>query len=327
MSKVISRSSDVFSMNTEHLYWGNKRLIGLTQKALLDFLNERVSGEIKAADPFSFEIPKPVQIQCLGALRLNSKNMTGIIPIGSEKGDVLAKLGDSLKPEFKNNAEANKKPIEEQLLGALTPALLPELAANQLNVDPKNIIQTSGALLGKWSCVSVNRYIRFAYATSTAELKFDLPVFDQKYREKFIAEHYGFSENVRIMLVDDSATTRMLSRHYLSAAGYLNVDECDDGRAALQKLKSSRPVFDLVVADWHMPAMTGIELLKSVRSMPEFKYLPFILATGERNKDEVSTAVKSGVSGYIVKPFSADALYAAMKRAHAALAALGLKAA
>jgi len=112
--------------------------------------------------------------------------------------------------------------------------------------------------------------------------------------------------NMRFLVVDDFATMRRIVRNLLKELGFVNVDEAEDGNAALQKLRASK--FDFVVTDWNMPNMTGLELLKTVRADPQFKHLPFLMVTAEAEKENIIEAVKSGVSNYIVKPFNAETL-------------------
>lgn len=203
--------------------------------------------------------------------------------------------------------------------------LTPEFQANQIVLDSKCTYNLPLKALGTWTTVSTQRSLRLPFHWPKGELILEIPFFDAAYHAKKIVENFGFSQDARILVVDDSATTRKLSRHYLACAGFQNVEECEDGGAALQKVTNSPPPFDLVIADWHMPVMTGIEMLKKIRASKDFKALPVILVTGERNAAEVGNAVKEGVSGYVVKPFDSDALYKAMKKAHAVGAAIAAK--
>jgi two-component system chemotaxis response regulator CheY len=79
------------------------------------------------------------------------------------------------------------------------------------------------------------------------------------------------------------------------------IEEAVDGRMAADKLKNTK--FDLIISDWHMPNMTGIELLKVIRSVPGLKTIPFLMATAEGQKENILEAVQGGVNNYIVKPF------------------------
>lgn len=113
-------------------------------------------------------------------------------------------------------------------------------------------------------------------------------------------------KHIKIMVVDDFATMRKVIRNLLKQVGYENIVEAEDGVIALRTLKSSK--IDLVISDWNMPNMTGLELLKAVRSDEDLKSTPFLMVTAEALQDNVITAVKAGVSNYIVKPFTADVL-------------------
>jgi two-component system chemotaxis response regulator CheY len=92
----------------------------------------------------------------------------------------------------------------------------------------------------------------------------------------------------------------------LKQSGYENITEAEDGVAAMNVLKSTK--IDFVISDWNMPNMTGIELLRAVRSDNELCAMPFLMVTAESLKDNVVEAVKAGVSNYIVKPFTAEVL-------------------
>jgi len=110
----------------------------------------------------------------------------------------------------------------------------------------------------------------------------------------------------KFLVVDDFATMRKIVRNLLRQLGYQHIDEAEDGVVALRKLKSTK--YDMIICDWNMPNMTGIELLKEVRSDDALKPIPFLMVTAEANKENVIEAVKAGVSNYIVKPFTADTL-------------------
>ena len=114
------------------------------------------------------------------------------------------------------------------------------------------------------------------------------------------------NKKIKILVVDDFATMRKVIRNLLKQSGYENVTEAEDGVAAMNMLKSTK--IDFVISDWNMPNMTGIELLKAVRSDNELGAMPFLMVTAESLKDNVVEAVKAGVSNYIVKPFTAEVL-------------------
>jgi two-component system chemotaxis response regulator CheY len=114
-------------------------------------------------------------------------------------------------------------------------------------------------------------------------------------------------KNLKILVVDDFSTMRRIVRNLLKELGYTNVDEAEDGVAALQKLKGGGN-FQFVVTDWNMPNMTGIELLKAIRADAGLKHLPVLMITAEAKKENIIAAAQSGASGYIVKPFTAGTL-------------------
>jgi two-component system chemotaxis response regulator CheY len=112
--------------------------------------------------------------------------------------------------------------------------------------------------------------------------------------------------NLKFLVVDDFSTMRRIVRNLLKELGFGNVDEAEDGVAALSKLRSSH--FDFVVSDWNMPNMTGIDLLKEIRTDTNLKHLPVLMVTAEAKKENIVAAAQAGASGYIVKPFTAATL-------------------
>lgn len=114
------------------------------------------------------------------------------------------------------------------------------------------------------------------------------------------------STPLKILVVDDFATMRRIMKNILKQLGYTNITEADDGTTALEELK--RGSFDLIISDWNMPKMTGLDLLKMVRSDPVYKNIPFLMVTAEAQKQNVIEAVQAGVSNYVVKPFTAEAI-------------------
>jgi len=112
--------------------------------------------------------------------------------------------------------------------------------------------------------------------------------------------------NMPILIVDDYKTMLRIIRNLLKQLGFDNVDEATDGGAALQKLREKQ--FGLVISDWNMEPMTGLQLLKEVRSDTKLKDTPFIMITAESKTENVIAAKEAGVSNYIVKPFNAATL-------------------
>lgn len=112
--------------------------------------------------------------------------------------------------------------------------------------------------------------------------------------------------NMKILVVDDFATMRRIVKNILTQLGFKNIIEADDGTTALNMLKGEK--VDLIVSDWNMPKMTGLDLLKAVRADPNMADTPFIMVTAEAQQDNIILAVKAKVSQYIVKPFTAEVL-------------------
>ena len=117
---------------------------------------------------------------------------------------------------------------------------------------------------------------------------------------------------LKFLVVDDFATMRRIVRNLLKELGFTNVDEAEDGVAALSKLGGGR--FDFVVTDWNMPNMDGLTLLQTVRSDPALKQLPVLMITAEAKKENIIAAAQAGASGYIVKPFTAATLQEKMEK-------------
>jgi len=112
--------------------------------------------------------------------------------------------------------------------------------------------------------------------------------------------------NMKVLIVDDFAGMRKIVGNILKHIGFKNIIEADDGKSALKVLKKGK--VDLILSDWNMPEMPGIDLLKAVRSDGELKDIPFVMVTAEAHKDNIVEAVKAGVSGYVVKPFTAETI-------------------
>ncbi len=113
-------------------------------------------------------------------------------------------------------------------------------------------------------------------------------------------------KNMTILIVDDYKTMLRILRNLLRQLDFHNIEEATDGSMALQKLRQQK--FDFVISDWNMEPMTGIQLLREVRSDDSLKHLPFIMITAESKSENVIAAKQAGVSNYIVKPFNAETL-------------------
>ncbi len=118
--------------------------------------------------------------------------------------------------------------------------------------------------------------------------------------------------NMKILIVDDFATMRKILKKQLKQFGYSNIHEADDGVTALAKLKKER--FGLIIADWNMPEMGGLDLLKNARADENHKNTPFLMVTAEAGKNAIIAAIQAGANDYLVKPFNESTLEEKLKR-------------
>lgn len=116
-----------------------------------------------------------------------------------------------------------------------------------------------------------------------------------------------------ILIVDDYKTMLRIIRNLLKQLEFTDIEEATDGAGALAKLR--RRTYGLVISDWNMQPMSGLELLREVRRDPELARLPFIMITVESRSESVMVAREAGVTNYIVKPFNAETLRSKIERA------------
>ena len=125
------------------------------------------------------------------------------------------------------------------------------------------------------------------------------------------------AKNLQILVVDDQQSMRELTRHCLKQIGVNKIEVAKSGEEALDVL--SKVKFDIIVSDWNMDGISGLELLNKIRSNPVIKKLPFIMATGQKEKSQIIAAKEAGANNYVVKPFSTADL---RKRIEAVLGSL-----
>ena len=113
-------------------------------------------------------------------------------------------------------------------------------------------------------------------------------------------------KSINVLIVDDYKTMLRIIRNLLKQIDFNNVEEATDGAEALAKLRSGS--YGLVISDWNMAPMTGLQLLQEVRADGRLKSTPFIMITAESKTENVVAAKQAGVSNYIVKPFNAETL-------------------
>ena len=116
----------------------------------------------------------------------------------------------------------------------------------------------------------------------------------------------SLDKKMRILIVDDYATMLRILRNLLRQLELETVDEAQHGEEALFKLRKAS--YDLIISDWNMQPMTGLDLLRQVRADAKLKHIPFIMVTAESKTENVIVAKQAGVSNYIVKPFNAETL-------------------
>jgi two-component system chemotaxis response regulator CheY len=116
----------------------------------------------------------------------------------------------------------------------------------------------------------------------------------------------AIDKSMNVLIVDDYKTMLRIIRNLLKQLEFDNVEEATDGAEALAKLRAGN--FGMVISDWNMEPMTGLDLLKEVRADSRLKHLPFIMITAESKTENVVAAKQAGVSNYIVKPFNAETL-------------------
>jgi two-component system, chemotaxis family, chemotaxis protein CheY len=112
---------------------------------------------------------------------------------------------------------------------------------------------------------------------------------------------------MKILLVDDSKTMRRIQKNTLNSIGFADVVEAEDGQDALRKLSENMDVA-LILMDWNMPVMNGLECLKKIKGNPATKEKPVMMVTSEAEKAKILEAIQSGAANYVVKPFEPDVL-------------------
>lgn len=114
------------------------------------------------------------------------------------------------------------------------------------------------------------------------------------------------NKKLKILVVDDFPTMRRIVKNLLKDLGFDNVEEAEDGAMGLEKLKHGS--FDLVVSDWNMPNMDGLQMLTAIRADPKLSKLPVLMVTAEAKRENIIAAAQAGANGYVVKPFTAAVL-------------------
>jgi two-component system chemotaxis response regulator CheY len=116
----------------------------------------------------------------------------------------------------------------------------------------------------------------------------------------------SIDRSIPILIVDDFSTMRRCIKTCLNRLGFVNIQEAESGSQALDKLHSEK--FQLILSDWSMPEMMGMELLKAVKSSEDLNKIPFVMITSEMRKEAGEEALKEGANGSLMKPFNEAAL-------------------
>jgi len=111
---------------------------------------------------------------------------------------------------------------------------------------------------------------------------------------------------MKFLVVDDFSTMRRIIKNLLHDLGYPNVTEADDGKTALPMLQAGG--FGFLISDWNMPGMSGLDLIKAVRSDAKLAKMPVLMLTAEAKREQIIEAAQAGVNGYVIKPFTAETL-------------------
>lgn len=125
-----------------------------------------------------------------------------------------------------------------------------------------------------------------------------------------------FDLKTRILIVDDMMTMRKLVAKACKDIGFTDITDAADGALAWTAVCEAKPPIGLIISDWNMPNSTGLDLLKRVRSDSRFSQTPFIMVTAEAEAHQITEALKSGVSNYIVKPFTPATLKEKLELVH-----------
>lgn len=125
-----------------------------------------------------------------------------------------------------------------------------------------------------------------------------------------------FDLNLNVLVVDDMASIRKILIRCLNNIGFTKIVEASNGEEAMNIIKSKNPPIGLIISDWNMPVCSGLEFLKRLRADAEMNKLPFIMVTSESDKSQVLDAIKAGVNGYVLKPFTPEDILNRLQEAY-----------
>lgn len=303
-------------MNSSEILSEDKKTISAiyakVYESLKKFAETKKVG-VGAGDPVIEMTPH--EVRNLGLLRFGVSKSYAVYAVGLSDENSMKVWNEVFTAPPPAADAPPTKPAEFEMMKAFFFGLEPALKAQGIVVDPKTLSLQDATSLGEWSKISVEGVVKLPFKVGVHDMTLEIPLFSVEQARQHQLDSYGFKETARVMVVDDSAVSRKHSRSCLAMAGYYNIEECPDGQVALNKILGSTPPFDLVVADWHMPVMTGFEMLQKIRAVPELKKLAVIMVTGEKNKEEVVNAIKAGATGYLVKPVVPDQFLKSLRKA------------
>ena len=128
-----------------------------------------------------------------------------------------------------------------------------------------------------------------------------------------------FTPDTRFLVVDDFSNMRKILKKILMELGYTQIDEADDGDVALLMLRQAQDQgkpYGVIISDWNMPKLPGLDLLRACKNNPLLKNTPFIMVTAESEQSQIIYAVKAGVSEYVIKPFNSMTMKEKLEKAY-----------
>ena len=111
---------------------------------------------------------------------------------------------------------------------------------------------------------------------------------------------------MRFLVVDDSSTMRRIIINTLNKLGHTDITEAANGREGVERLAVAD--VDVIITDWNMPEMSGIEFIRTIRAQPKYAKIPVLMVTTNAAKDDIVEALRAGVTNYVVKPFTPDVM-------------------
>jgi two-component system chemotaxis response regulator CheY len=232
------------------------------------------------------------------------------------KGSQPVVLGTSDKSTYEKIRSYEKlKELSELLSICLNESIHSEIATLVPANELKKTFIGNDDYVGMFKKNESYHYLQMTFGEESNPIILNIPINSNTYSSNYIYEVTGLIEQSKILIVEDSKMIRAALKNYLNAIGLNNIDEAIDGSEGATKALTSLKKYNLIIADWHMPEMSGLELLRQVRHNADIKTTPFILATSEQKKEEIVEAVKLRVSGYLIKPFTLDMLVKSIKNA------------